>query len=263
MTYFAVIGDPIKHTLSPKIHNFNFKLNQDESTYDALRITAEELPNIRNIMIEHGLIGINVTIPHKETIIPYLDEIAPEAKSIGAVNTVHFMDGKLIGYNTDVSGFKSTLLENFSIEPSMNVLILGGGGAAKAVHYVFHELKANVTIAVRNVDKLERFSTLPFKVEHFDDVNLMKYDCIINATPLGLNGEDVLQTLNILPDIKENTIGIDLIYNTSTPFLGYFKEGNYLDGLGMLVHQAMDAYTLWSGKDGNVDAIKEMLKKTL
>lgn len=259
MTNFAVIGDPIKHTLSPNIHNHNFELNGDENTYVALHITPEQLPNIRQTIEDKHLLGLNVTIPHKQTIMTYLDEISPEATSIGAVNTVHVNDGRLIGYNTDVSGYKKMLLEHFDIAKDMKVLILGGGGAAKAVHYVHHQLGGTVTVAVRNVEKMKKFSELPYEVLHFGNVDLSQYDCIINATPIGLNGEDVIETLGIEPNFKNDAIGIDLIYHTKTPFLSYFN-GNSIGGLNMLVHQAMDAYAIWTGKVGQTNAVKEMLK---
>lgn len=261
MGQYAVIGHPINHSLSPKIHQHNFVRNGDTNTYVALDVTPDALSTFKEKASTYPLVGFNVTIPHKETIIPFLDEISPEAQSIGAVNTVKVEDGAWQGYNTDVSGYKQSLIENFYITPNMKVLILGGGGAAKAVHYVHQSMGNEVTIAVRNLDKLKYFSKLPYKSMHFDDVQLTMYDIVVNATPIGLNGEDVFKALNIKPIIKEGAIGMDLIYNVPTPFLTYFE--NHLNGLGMLVHQAMDAYKIWTGQDGHPESVKQFIKQLI
>lgn len=263
MRRFAVIGDPIAHTLSPVIHNHNFKLNGDNCSYEAIRVTPDMLANIRNIAKKHNLSGFNVTLPHKTAIISRLDDISPEARAVGAVNTVDINEDAFIGHNTDVSGYKHALLETFNLDPKLNVLILGGGGAAKAVHYVHHYLKHDVTIAVRNLEKLQGFSALPFRAVNIKDVVVQHYGCIINATPIGLSHEDVFTELDLNTNVKDTAIGIDLIYNKQTPFLDYFVENNRMDGLGMLVHQAMDAYTIWTGATGRTDAVKHMLAEML
>lgn len=261
MKRFAVIGDPIAHTLSPSIHNYNFKLNAENYHYEALHVSPDALLNIRDIAKEHALDGFNVTLPHKTAIIEYLDEISSAARDVGAVNTVSIVNGSFIGYNTDVSGYQYALRETFKLPPQLNVLILGGGGAAKAVHHVHHYLGHNVTVAVRNPEKLNDFSSLPFKAMYLNEVDMKHYDIVINATPIGLAGEDVFKILGLSTDLKDETIGIDLIYNGQTLFLNYFT--NKMDGLGMLVHQAMDAYTIWTGKDGHRDKVKGMLSEIL
>lgn len=261
MKRFAVIGDPIAHTLSPLIHNYNFKLNGDNYSYEAIHILPEALLNIRDIAQKHALDGFNVTLPHKTAIIAHLDDISSAARDVGAVNTVAVVNGKFTGYNTDVSGYQNALQETFELQPQLNVLILGGGGAAKAVHRVHHYLGHHVTIAVRNLEKIRDFSSFPYKAVRLNEVDLKGYDIIINATPIGLAGEDVFKVLELSADISNNTIGIDLIYNTHTPFLNYFTHK--MDGLGMLVHQAMDAYTIWTGGSGHPDKVKDMLAEKL
>lgn len=262
MKRFAVIGDPIAHTLSPTIHNYNFELNNEDHQYEALHVVPDALKTIRKLAEQHDLSGFNVTIPHKTAIMPYLDDISNEARDVGAVNTVHIVNDKFIGHNTDISGYRHALLETFDISSGLNVLILGGGGAAKAVHHVHHYLEHKVTIAVRNIEKLNGFSSLPYTALHFNDVDLKDYDVIINATPLGLAQEDVFKVLQIDADFSDDTIGIDLLYNKKTAFLDYFKT-QQMDGLGMLVHQAMDAYTIWTGAAGHPDAVKQMLAEKL
>lgn len=261
MKRFAVIGDPISHTLSPLIHNYNFKLNDNNYEYHAIHVLRDDIADIRTIAKDYSLYGFNVTLPHKQRIMRYLDNVSKEAQHVGAVNTVQIENGRFAGHNTDVSGYRQALLEKFDLTSGLNVLILGGGGAAKAVHYVHHHLEHEVTVAVRDVAKLDNFSDLPFYRVHFNDVNLNEYDIIINATPIGLNREDVMKVLGLGADINENTIGIDLIYHTPTPFLDYFR--NHMDGLGMLVHQAMDAYTIWTGHSGHPEEIKAMLRDRL
>lgn len=258
---YAVIGYPIKHSYSPFIHNTNFKLNEDDFFYDKLEVTPESLSNIRNIMNEKDLQGINVTVPHKEMIIPYLDYVNGHGRTIKAVNTVKRVDDKLYGYNTDVSGYKKTIIDNhFKHE---NVLILGAGGAAKAVLLAHQELGSNVTIVARRKESFETFKNKEFIEVTIDQFDGGEFDIVINATPLGLNNEDPFKVFKLyLLSNLTNTVGYDLIYNPAvTPFMTYFNKS--INGLDMLVNQAMLSYEIWTGKGGNKEAVKSTLKQFL
>lgn len=258
---YAVIGYPIHHTYSPLIHNTNFKKNDDPLNYGKLEITPEQLKNINMIMKKENLLGINVTVPHKEEIIQYLDEIDGHAKEIYAVNTVKRIDHKLYGYNTDVSGYKQTIIDN-DIKHD-NVLILGAGGASKAVCLAHLELGSKVTIVTRRKESFQSFRTHDFTALTIDEFEGGAFDIVINATPLGLKSEDAFQTfkLNQLNNI-ESTVGYDLIYNPAvTPFMSYFKTS--FNGLDMLVNQAMMSYEIWTGKVGDREEVKSVLRTYL
>lgn len=261
--HFAVIGYPIKHSLSPLIHKANFKANKDDSSYTKYEINPDNLKDIRQFMTDHNLSGINVTVPHKENIIQYLDEINSHAKEIGAVNTISFNDGVLTGYNTDLTGYLKAFNDAFGSDKKRNILILGAGGAAKAVHRAHVNHGDKVTIVARRLESFLSFKTQDFTSILSNDFQGGHFDAVINATPLGLNNEDVFTTMGISPEfIGPDTRGMDLIYNPSvTPFMTYFK--NSQNGMDMLVNQAMDAYQIWTKREGNTIAVKTALKNYL
>ena len=147
--HFSVIGYPIKHSLSPIIHEANFKANNDESSYVKSEVHPDDLKNIRQYMIEETMSGINVTVPHKEKIMDFLDVLDPTAKEIGAVNTVSLKDDILTGYNTDVTGYIKAFNDSFGPLKNRHILILGAGGAAKAVHRAHVDHGDKVTIVAR------------------------------------------------------------------------------------------------------------------
>lgn len=261
--HFSVIGYPIKHSLSPLIHEANFKANNDESSYVKSEVHPDDLKNIRQYMIQDTLSGINVTVPHKEKIMDFLDVLDPTAKEIGAVNTVSLKDDILTGYNTDVTGYIKAFNDSFGPLKNRHILILGAGGAAKAVHRAHVDHGDKVTIVARRLESFNSFIKKDFTSVLSNDFTGGHFDAVINATPLGLNNEDVFISMGINPDfIDSDTIGMDLIYNPSiTPFMTYFKRSQ--NGLGMLINQAMDAYYIWTGKKGNTRAVETALKKYL
>lgn len=257
---YAVIGYPLKHTLSPLIHGANFKALDIDSTYQALEITPEALGTVKVLVKEKKLSGFNVTVPHKETIMEYLDDIAPAARKIGAVNTVYVKNGKYYGYNTDVTGYMKAFNDAFG-RTKRSILILGAGGAAKAVHRAHVDNGDDVTILARRLESFNSFKTADFKKVLNTEFTGMNYDAVINATPLGLNGEDVFEIMQLDPSfITPDTLGMDLIYNPAvTPFMTYFN--NRENGLGMLVNQALDAFEIWTAKTGSNQAVHEALLK--
>lgn len=258
---YGVIGYPIKHTLSPLIHLTNFDALNDESNYTAHEVLADDIKDIKKWIEANDLTGINVTVPHKETIMAYLDYIDPKASNIGAVNTVHFKDGELHGFNTDVTGYMAAFNEAFGEDKARQILILGAGGAAKAVHRAHIDHGDTVTIVARRPESFDTFKSDDFTGIVTKDFTNKHYDAVINATPIGLNHEDVFETMGIDPSfIDDNTVGMDLIYNPkTTPFMAYFKHN--INGLDMLVNQAMDAYKIWTGQTGDTIAVKDKLEK--
>lgn len=257
---YAVIGYPVKHTLSPVIHNANFKALNIDADYKALEIKPEALGNIRALVNEHRLSGFNVTVPHKENIMKYLDHIAPAAEKIGAVNTVHVKNGKYYGYNTDVTGYMKAFNDAFGLK-KRHILILGAGGAAKAVHRAHADNGDEVTVMARRAESFDSFKTTDFNRLLNTEFNGESYDAVINATPLGLNGEDVFEKMQLDTSfITEDTAGMDLIYNpAATPFMNYFK--NNANGLEMLINQALDAFGIWTAKTGSNKAVQDALQQ--
>lgn len=261
---FAVIGSPIEHTLSPAIHNANFRALGLEDTYRALHVTPDDLRHVREIINQYELDGFNVTIPHKETIMQHLDETDPRALEVEAVNTVMVKGDRLIGFNTDVTGYKQAYTERFGGSPR-KVLILGGGGASKAVFRAHREIGDDITIYARRKASFDTFRDQDFsKLSGFDDIG--HFDVIINTTPVGLKNEDLFDMMNFPKSvITEDTIGIDLIYNPHlTPFLGAFHEEKRMNGLAMLVNQGLHAFEIWHDHafKGNYEAVyKELNRK--
>ncbi|HIV81949.1 MAG TPA: shikimate dehydrogenase [Candidatus Salinicoccus merdavium] len=260
---FAVIGSPIEHTLSPAIHYANFNSLNLDDTYRALHITPEDLNHMKDVIKQYDLNGFNVTIPHKETIMDHLDFIDQRAIEVNAVNTVLIKDDKLYGYNTDVTGYKQAYTDRFGSR-KRNILILGAGGASKAVYRAHNELGDDITIYARREASFETFTD-----QNFDKLsslqNLKKFDVIINTTPIGLKNEDLYDVMSLSREnITEKTIGIDLIYNPEkTPFLYAFEEANAMNGLSMLVNQAIHAFEIWYDDEyeGDYDAVYAALNK--
>lgn len=257
---YAVIGYPLKHTLSPVIHNANFDELSIDADYYALEVKPEDLGNIKAYVDKHQLSGFNVTVPHKENIMKYLDEIDPAAEKIGAVNTVLVKDGCYYGCNTDVTGYMKAFNDAFG-EKKRTVLILGAGGAAKAVHRAHADNGDDVTVLARRAESFESFKTADFHSVLNTEFEGGSYDAVINATPLGLNGEDVFKLMQLDPGfITDDTAGMDLIYNPAvTPFMNYFKNNE--NGLSMLVNQALDAFKIWTAKTGSNTAVQQALKE--
>ncbi len=263
MGKYAVVGYPISHTLSPLIHNANFEAKGTDDEYKALAVSSEELKFIKEIADEESLDGFNITIPHKESIIEYLDEIDEGARMIGAVNTVDISDGVWKGYNTDITGYMNAFIARFGDQPQ-KVLIIGAGGAAKAVQRAHSDHGDNVTVAARNLESFKRFKADDFQKLLIEDISDSdSYDVIVNATPVGMKSEDLFTEMEIPESIvKDDTIGMDLIYQPEiTRFLTHFNKKYAMNGLPMLVSQAMDAYTIWTGEKGDHEAANKKCKE--
>ena len=238
----GLIGYPLSHSSSPTYFNPKFKeigLAAHYATYPLENI-AQFCDLIQNISFK----GINVTIPYKESIIPYLDEVDPVAKAVGAVNTIHFKNNKTIGYNTDASGFEKSLTEWLPSEHKLNALVLGNGGAAKAVIYVLNKLQINFKIVSRNHTSDVTYDNLTPEI--FENHLL-----IINTTPLGMYPD--VQKCPDLPYylLNEKYFLYDLIYNPEkTLFLteGLNRNSKIKNGYDMLIHQAEDAWKIWNQK---------------
>ena len=271
----AVVANPIKHSISPFIHNRAFEATHTNGVYLAWEIEgtdlAETVVNIRR----YQMFGINLSMPYKEQVIPYLDQLSEAARLIGAVNTVVNREGTLIGYNTDGKGFFKSL-PSFKISGKRMVL-LGAGGAAKAIlAQAILDGVSQVSVFVRSasIEKtrpyLEKLQNeTGFKVDLFalEDVSELQAritdsDLLVNATSVGMDGASQPISASIV--LPERLLVADVIYQPfETPFLKWARnQGNQaVNGLGMLLYQAAEAFELWTGKEMPTDQIWELLKQ--
>lgn len=238
---FALIGNSLKHSLSPKIHQHYAKIRNIKIEYKLL-----EIENLANFMenTAYNLDGFNVTFPFKIEIIPYLDEVSLEVLKIGSCNCVKKVNDKLIGYNSDYHGFKFYFDKTFNDKKFENVLVFGYGGAAKAICEVLKDLNLNFTVANRTLEKVDLNNKISLKEAN---LNINKYDLIINTTSCGYNNDNILTNFNLN---KDQTL-IDLNYKPKiTPFLqtGINNFATTKNGLDMLIVQAMHAQDIWIDK---------------
>ena len=271
----AVVANPIKHSISPFIHNSAFEATNTNGVYLAWEVDATELAETVANIRRYQMFGINLSMPYKEQVIPYLDQLSAEACLIGAVNTVVNREGTLIGYNTDGKGFFKSL-PSFKISRKRLVL-LGAGGAAKAIlAQAILDGVSQISIFVRSssiektrpyLEKIQNatgFRVDLFALEDVQDLqdSITQADLLVNATSVGMDGtSQPIPTSIVLPD---KLMVADVIYQPfETPFLKWAKnQGNQsINGLGMLLYQAAEAFELWTGKEMPTDQIWELLKQ--
>ena len=271
----AVVANPIKHSISPFIHNSAFEATETNGVYLAWEVEATDLAETVANIRRYQMYGINLSMPYKEQVIPYLDQLSEEACLIGAVNTVVNREGTLIGYNTDGKGFFKSL-PSFKISRKRLVL-LGAGGAAKAIlAQAILDGVSQISVFVRSssmektrpyLEKIQNatgFRVDLFELEDVQDLqdSITQADLLVNATSVGMDGSSQpIPTSIVLP---EKLLVADVIYQPfETPFLKWAKEqGNQsINGLGMLLYQAAEAFQLWTGKEMPTDQIWELLKQ--
>ena len=271
----AVVANPIKHSISPFIHNSAFEATETNGVYLAWEVEATDLAETVANIRRYQMYGINLSMPYKEQVIPYLDQLSEEACLIGAVNTVVNREGTLIGYNTDGKGFFKSL-PSFKISGEKMVL-LGAGGAAKAIlAQAILDGVSQISVFVRSssmektrpyLEKIQNatgFRVDLFALEDVQDLqdSITQADLLVNATSVGMDGSSQpIPTSIVLP---EKLLVADVIYQPfETPFLKWARnQGNQsINGLGMLLYQAAEAFELWTGKEMPTDQIWELLKQ--
>ncbi|NHM75819.1 shikimate dehydrogenase [Staphylococcus sp. 11007852] len=256
---FAVIGHPIQHSLSPLMQHANFQSLNMDAEYEALNIPVEHFHHIKDIINSRQLNGFNVTIPHKERIIPYLDVLSDEAKEMGAVNTVVVKDDKWIGYNTDGIGFVKGLESYYGELKKAKILILGAGGASKGIAY---QLKQRTSYPIYVANRtMARFDSWSFEINAIplEDVNTIasQFDIIINTTPLGMGQSH--ESIMTLKNLKPNALVADIIYTPLiTPFLATARQNGYdiYNGLDMFVYQGAESFNIWTQRKADIEAMK-------
>ncbi|MBS3908307.1 MAG: shikimate dehydrogenase [Actinobacteria bacterium] len=269
----GIIGHPLTYTLSPNMHNAAIEAASLDYRYLPFVVAPERLASAIAGIRALGIEGVNVTMPHKETVIEFLDEISPEARTIGAVNTVHNVDGRLKGYNTDGAGFIKSLREALVYPEGRHAIIIGAGGAARAVAAaLISEGAASITLLGRTADKVEAlkqqlldsFGRFSIKTLSFDDdlADIFEVgDLVVNTTPIGMN-----ESADLLPVpleyIDSRHFIYDLIYTPSeTALIKAAKEkgAKAVNGLGMLLYQAAAAFEIWTGTPAPIAIMRDAL----
>ncbi|MDM5359803.1 shikimate dehydrogenase [Peribacillus sp. RS7] len=255
---YGVMGDPIAHSMSPDIHNDAFEKENIEAVYHHFHVTNEGLNDAVKGMKALGIEGFNITIPHKTSIIPFLDEVDELALAIGAVNTVVNKNGRFIGYNTDGKGFFKSLCDEISGDiKAKKTLVIGAGGAARAIYFTLvKEGVKQVDIANRTKERAAQLvSDCPYdKVSKALSIieaeeSLSQYDLIIQTTSSGMSPELDHSPLKV-DQLKTGAIVSDIIYNPlHTKLLREAGEkgAETQNGLGMFINQAALAFEIWTG----------------
>jgi len=260
----GLFGYPVEHTLSPEMHNAAFKFLGIDICYLPFRVSPEALPDAVRAVRALNLIGVNTTIPHKEMVMPLLDNVNEEANFIGAVNTVVNKEGILTGHNTDGRGFINSLEEKGVIIDNQDILVIGSGGASRAISYYLSEKASRLSLYDVDRPKAERLKSDLRKIRNnvvlIEDIrHIGNPHIIINATPLGLKDDDPLPLDPSL--ITSNTVVCDLIYKQKTKFLKEAERrgASIIDGSGMLLWQGVLAFELWTGIKPPVDVMRNAL----
>ena len=255
MKKYLVIGNPITHSLSPKLHNYWIKQNNIDAIYDKKKLNEDELYNLILDVKDRNISGINVTVPFKNSVIPLLDELSDESNKTQSVNTIYLKDKRIIGHNTDIEGFENAIKKiNFDFK-NKKIFILGAGGVVPSIIYASMKMNSSeIFVSNRTSEKAEKVKNIFNNIKLVNWGDVPDFDVIINATSLGLNQED---KINLdLTQIGKNKLFYDVIYNpTETNFLKKAKKlGNKCEnGKLMFIYQAFSAFKLWHGIEPSIN----------
>jgi len=262
---YCIFGHPVSHSKSPQMHNCAFQKLSIDACYVAFDVPPVNLKAAIDAARVLKIKGLNITVPHKEAVMPLLDDISDDALTIGAVNTIKNEDNKLRGFNTDYIGFIRSLEENDVTIKNKHFLVLGAGGAGRAVAYGLLTQGAFVSIYNRTIEKAlnlaNSFKHISQKINVIDYIkSIDDYDVIINTTSLGLNKDDPMPI--DITYITDRNIVCDLIY-TKTQFLeSASKKGcKIIDGKGMLLWQAVYAFKIWTNLTPSVEDFRKIFSQ--
>lgn len=272
---YGLIGYPVKHSLSPLMHNAAFQSLKINAEYRLFPLKEDELKDFLKDFKKNNIFGLNVTIPYKEKVIPFLDNLSEEANLIGAVNTIRRIDDKLEGFNTDGEGFLKHLTEDLGFNSQGKIIaVFGAGGAGRAIS-VYLSQKRPKSITIYDIDKTkvsvlvrhlkENFHNTEFRsANSIAELNIQNSDLLINATPLGLKESD--PCLIDEKFLHKNLLVYDLIYNpeeTKLLKLAKTKGAKTSNGLGMLLCQGMLSFKIWTNQDAPLEIMRQALQKEL
>lgn len=274
----GIIGYPLKHSVSPVFQQLAFQNLGLDFSYHAWEIEPEQLEKEVRGLVDDDIVGFNVTIPYKSSIIPLLDNLSDLAAMAGAVNTVVIENKRLSGHNTDIDGFMQSIKQDASFNcKGKNILVIGTGGSARAVLTALStENPSSLTVTSRNLDKASLLcktigDKLSLTIRPLDQKNTktvsLTSDLIINCTPLGMkNSEYENQTPITAELISPNSLVVDLVYNPiDTPLLNEARKAgaSTQGGLPMLIYQGAMSFKLWTGKEAPIGLMISGAKKTL
>ena len=276
----GLIGYPLGHSLSPKIHTAALKACRLQGDYSLFPIPAEDKQALQDLLIRvrSGEIhGLNVTIPHKQNVIEFMDELTSTAQAIGAVNTIYMRGDKLIGDNTDAPGFLSDIKQFIGNRESgigKSAIVLGAGGSARAVVYALANDGWNVTISARRIEQAQQLvdSVAGYRLQVAGysnlqsstfDIQLSTFNLIVNTTPLGMTPNTETSPLPDNTIFSKNTFVYDLVYNPRETKLVRDARAQGLNastGLGMLIEQAALAFETWTGHNPPRDILYQAIE---
>ena len=268
---YAIVGNPISHSLSPVLHNYWFKKYNIDADYSFLETSEKSLENVVQKIKNGELNGINITLPFKQEIIKFLNELINDAKFTGSVNTVYINnEGILVGDNTDVFGLQAAYLKEIINAEKKSALVIGAGGVSPSVIYSLKKSKIqNISVVNRTHDKSiflkKKFNFLNILEWKSLPIEIAKFDIIVNATSLGLkNGQDFDFNFE---NVKENLTFIDTIYNPiETKTIKFLKKNNIktFNGLDMFIYQGQKSFFLWNKINPEIDnELVDLLKSKL
>jgi len=260
---YGVVGNPIRHSLSPAMHNAAFLAGGLNAVY--LGFETEDIQACLKGMKELGIKGMSVTIPYKSEVMPFLDEVEDQVAAIGAVNTIVNRDGRLTGYNTDALGALRALEENTELSGKRCIMI-GAGGAARAIGYILKKKGVELTIANRSVERgISLCKSLDCRFVNMEEVVNEGGDILINTTPVGMtpNEESCPVPEKVL---KRGMVVMDIIYNPLETRLLATARGRackVVNGLAMFVYQGAEQFRLWTGREAPIKIMFEALRAAL
>ncbi|HKW78614.1 MAG TPA: shikimate dehydrogenase [Candidatus Limnocylindria bacterium] len=265
----VLLGDPVAHSLSPAMHNAAFRALELDATYEARRVTSAELGLAVQELRREPYLGANITIPHKEAVLGLVDDWDEEVQRIGAANTLVRRGERVLGFNTDRTGFRAAVDESGCTPTGETVLMLGAGGAARACVLELADTN-DVLVASRTyeraralVESIRAPGGRASAIQWDDAQRLRSVDALVNATPLGLKGEDAIAGFHFdaLPPLV-----IDLVPVASdTPLVRRARQARvrFMGGLPMLLHQAAASFALWTGRPAPLEVMRSALAATV
>ncbi|MFC1840183.1 shikimate dehydrogenase [Thermodesulfobacteriota bacterium] len=260
---YGVLGNPVRHSLSPLMHNAAFLESGINAVY--LAFESIDIKSAIQSMRALDIKGMSITIPHKSSVIPLLDEVDPQAKDIGAVNTIVNVDSKLTGYNTDAAGALRALEEATPVS-GRSCVIVGAGGAARAIGYILKKNNINLIITNRTQKRGKELSkALDSRFIEPEQLKDIDTDILINTTPVGMSPDTDLCPV---PEeaLKQEMTVMDIIYNPGrTKLLKTARDRGckIINGLGMFIYQGAEQFKLWTGQEAPVEIMKRVVEEAL
>lgn len=255
MKKFLVIGNPIEHSLSPKLHNYWIKNNNIDAIYGKIKTYEEDLQELCKNIKDGSINGLNVTVPFKKTIIPFIDILSGDALRTQSVNTISCRDGNLIGDNTDIDGFELSIKKlNYDVSDK-TILILGAGGVVSSIIYALMRMKVKkIILTNRTKEKAENLKKMFKDIEIIEWGKISNFDMIINATSVGLKEND---KFNLdFTKVGDGKLFYDVIYQpleTEFSKAGNMEGNKIVNGLSMFLFQAQKAFNIWHNLEPNID----------